>query len=213
MGSTRRCWAIYTASRRCFRVSYVHGAVLSGEPGPRVSCSVNYRRLLVRGSGADRGRECWRRCSHVNGDDRVHSWERCFADSRSSCHGHGGRRRSVQRLERLVRAARSPSATHFEDFSQRGSSVLTGRALLRRVSRRLLPVSQRAGLVSRRHWPREGRRHVRMSTHQITPCVRLAVVGLLIASVGARDRPTRASAIDVTAERLHSLSRQTRAAA
>jgi len=91
---------------------------------------------------------------------------------------------------------------HFDDFG-RGVISLTGLLFFAGVTALFIYIN--VLLVSRRHWPRqvEG---VKMSTHQLIRVAAVAVI--LVAGTSIVDR--LGLRVDSTAERLHSLSRETR---
>jgi len=92
---------------------------------------------------------------------------------------------------------------HFDDFA-RGVVSFTG--LLYFVSLAGLFLYLNVLLVSQRHWPREAD-GVRMSTHHLVRAV--SVVVILVAGVSIVSR--LGLRVDGTAERLHSLNRETKA--
>lgn len=92
---------------------------------------------------------------------------------------------------------------HFDDFS-RGVISFTGLLYFLSVTAVFLYLNVLS--VSKRHWPREAD-GVRMSTHHLVRAV--SVVVLLIAGVSIVSR--LGLRVDGTAERLHSLSRETKA--
>ena len=91
---------------------------------------------------------------------------------------------------------------HFEDFG-RGVISLTGFLYFASVTGVSLYLN--VLLVSQRHWPREAD-GVKMSTHHLVRAV--SVVVLLVASISIVGR--LGLRVDATAERLHSLSSETR---
>jgi ABC-2 type transport system permease protein len=91
---------------------------------------------------------------------------------------------------------------HFEDFG-RGVVSLTGILYFVALGGFFLYIN--VLLTNRRHWPRESE-GLKMSTHHIVRAISIAVIAVsTIALVGRL--PLR---IDTTAERLHSLSRETK---
>ena len=92
---------------------------------------------------------------------------------------------------------------HFDEFG-RGVMSLTGLLYFTGVAAVFLYFN--VLLVSKRHWPREAD-GVRMSTHQLVRAV--SVVVILIAGVAIVGR--LGLRVDATAERLHTLSRETKA--
>jgi ABC-2 type transport system permease protein len=92
---------------------------------------------------------------------------------------------------------------HFEDFS-RGVISFTGLLYFLSVAAVFLYLNVLS--VSKRHWPREAE-GVRMSTHHVIRAV--SVVVLLVAGISIVSR--LGLRVDGTAERLHSLSRETKA--
>jgi ABC-2 type transport system permease protein len=91
---------------------------------------------------------------------------------------------------------------HFEDFG-RGVASVTG--LLYFVSVTSLFLYVNVVLLSRRHWPRKAQ-GLRMSTHQIIRAV--SVVVILVSAIAIIGR--LGLRLDTTAERLHSLTAETK---
>ena len=91
---------------------------------------------------------------------------------------------------------------HFEDF---GRGIVSFTGLLYFLSVAGLFLYLNVLLVSRRHWPREAE-GMRMSTHQIIRVVSIVVI--LVSAIAIIGRLGLRA--DTTAERLHSLSRETK---
>ncbi len=105
--------------------------------------------------------------------------------------------------EGLARAVEPLGVFHyFEDFG-RGVISFTGLLYFASITGFFLYLN--VLLVSRRHWPRETD-GVKMSTHQLVRVVSIVVI--LVASISILDR--LGLRVDATAERLHSLSSETR---